>query len=131
MDTRNRRLPVSAGILMLIAGVFNVLWLAGVFTRILDVKALLRATAVISPFPYLILDIGFGGNNFIASVLAVVFLLGILSSVIGGWFTLKRKNRGFAFIGAAGACICAPLLGIAAVIIMVLSRSRSLHKKNL
>ena len=116
---------------MLIAGVFNVLWLIGVFTHVLDVKALLRATAVISPVPYLILDVGFGGNNFIASVLAVIFILGILASIIGGWFTLKRKTRGFAFTGAAGACICAPLLGIAAVIVLALSGSRPLNKKNL
>ena len=112
-------MPAAAGILMLIAGVFNVLWLAGVFTHILDIKELLRVTAVISPFPYLILDIGFGGNNFIASVLAVIFILGILSSIIGGWFTLKRKNSGFAFTGAVGACVSAPLLGIAALIIIL------------
>ena len=122
---------MSAGILMLIAGVFNVLWLAGVFTRILDIKELLRITWMISPFPYLILDIGFGGNNFIASILALVFILGIFSGIIGGWFTLKGKNRGFAFMGAAGACICVPLLGIAAVVIMVCSGSRSLNKKSL
>jgi hypothetical protein len=113
---RNRRLQVIAGILMLTAGVFNILWLIGVFTHVLDVKALLRATAIISPFPYLILDIGFGGNNFVASLLAVVFILGILISIIGGCFALQRKNRGMALVGAAGACICAPLLGIAAVI---------------
>jgi hypothetical protein len=116
---------------MLIAGVFNVLWLVGVFTRILDIKELLRVTWVISPFPYLILDIGFGGNNFFASTLAVIFILGILSAIIGGWFTLKGKTRAFALMGAAGACICVPLLGIAAVVILVLSRSRSLNKKNL
>ena len=106
---------------MLIAGGFNVLWLIGVFTHVLDVKALLRVTWVISPFLYLILDIGFGGNNFIASVLAVIFILGILSSIIGGWFTLKRKNRGLALMGAAGACVSAPLLGIAAVVIILVS----------
>jgi hypothetical protein len=131
MGLQNRRISAAAGIMMLIAGGFNVLWLIGVFTHVLDVKALLRVTWVISPFPYLILDIGFGGNNFIASVLAVIFILGILSSIIGGWFTLKRKNRVLALMGAAGACICAPLLGIAAVIILVLYRSRSLASKNL
>jgi hypothetical protein len=103
---------MSAGILMLTAGVFNVLWLDGVFTRILDIKELLRITWMISPFPYLILDIGFGGNNFIASTLALVFILGIFSGIIR-------------------ACICVPLLGIAAVIIMVLSGSQSLNKKSL
>jgi uncharacterized membrane protein len=131
MGSQNRRLPAAAGILMLIAGVLNILWLIGVFTHVLDVKALLRVTWMISPFPYLILDIGFGGNNFIASVLAVIFIFGILLGIIGGWFILKRKNRSLALMGAAGACICAPLLGIAAVIIMALSGSRSLHKKNL
>ena len=131
MGIGKRSVPAAVGILMLIAGIFNVLWLAGVFTHILDVKELLRVTWVISPFPYLILDIGFGGNNFIASALAVVFILGILSAVIGGWFTLKRKNRTFAFLGAAGACICVPLLGLAAVVIILCSGSRSPNKKNL
>jgi hypothetical protein len=106
---------------MLTAGVFNILWLIGVFTHVLDVKALLRTTAVISPFPYLILDIGFGGNNFVASLIALVFILGILLSIVGGCFALKRKNRGLILTGAAGACICAPLLGIAAVIATLMS----------
>jgi hypothetical protein len=116
---------------MMAAGVFNVLWLVGVFTHVLDVKALLRATAVISPLPYLILDVGFGGNNVIASLLALIFLLGIILSIAGGWLTLKRKNRNLSFMGAAGACICVPLLGIAAVIILVLSGNRPLNRKNL
>jgi hypothetical protein len=116
-----RSVPAAAGILMLIAGFFNVLWLIGVFTHVLDVKALLRATAVISPFPYLILDVGFGGSNFAASLLALIFLLGIILSIVGGWLTLKRKNRNIALAGAAGACIAALLLGIAAEIIILLS----------
>jgi hypothetical protein len=131
MGSPNRRIPTGAGILMLIAGAFNVLWLIGVFTHVLDVKALLRATAVISPLPYLILDVGFGGNNLMASMLALIFLLGIILSIAGGWLTLKRKNRNLSFMGAAGACICAPLLGIAAVIILVLSGNRPLNRKNL
>jgi len=64
------------------------------FTRLLDIKELLHVTLVISPFPYLILDIGFGGNNFVASLIALVFIFGILLSIIGGCFALKRKNRG-------------------------------------
>ena len=89
--------------------------------HVLDAKELLRVTWVISPFPYLILDIGFGGNNFIASVLAVIFVLGILAAIIGGWFALKGKTRAIAFVGAAGACISVPLLGIAALIILLAS----------
>lgn len=71
--------------------------------------------------PYVILDVGFGGNNFMASLLALIFLLGIILSIAGGWFTLKRKNRGLALMGAAGACVSAPLLGIAAVVIILVS----------
>ena len=52
-----------AGLLMLTAGIFNILWLAAAFTRIIDVKELLRTTWAMSPFPYIILDIGFGGNT--------------------------------------------------------------------
>jgi len=111
--------PAAAGILILIAGVFDILWLIGVFTHVLDVKALLRATAIISPFPYLILDVGFGGSNLLASLLALIFLLGIIFSIVGGWLTLKRKSRSMALAGAAGACVAAPLLGVAAVVIIL------------
>jgi hypothetical protein len=121
MGTGKRIVPPVSGILMLIAGFFNILWLIGVFTHVLDVKALLRATAVISPFPYLILDVGFGGNNFAASLLALIFLLGIVLSIVGGWLVLKRKTRSMALAGTAGACVAAPLLGIAAVIIILVS----------
>jgi hypothetical protein len=68
MGTGKPSVPAVVGILTLTAGFFNILWFIGVFTHILDVKALLRATAVISPFPYLILDVGFGGNNLMASL---------------------------------------------------------------
>ncbi len=118
-----RSVPAAAGILMLIAGIFNVFWLIGVFTHVLDVKALLRATAVISPFPYLILDVGFGGNNLMASLLALIFLLGIVQSIVGGWLTLKRKSRSMALAGAAGACVAAPLAGIVAVVIILVNGS--------
>jgi len=118
-----RSVPAAAGILMLIAGIFNVFWLIGVFTHVLDVKALLRATAVISPFPYLILDVGFGANNLMASLLALIFLLGIVLSIVGGWLTLKRKSRSMALAGAAGACVAAPLAGIVAVVIILVNGS--------
>jgi hypothetical protein len=119
MGTGKRSVPAAAGILILIAGVFDILWLIGVFTHVLDVKALLRATAIISPFPYLILDVGFGGSNLLASLLALIFLLGIIFSIVGGWLTLKRKSRSMALAGAAGACVAAPLLGVAAVVIIL------------
>ena len=51
-----------AGLLMLIAGIFNILWLVSVFARILDAKELIHTTWVITPFPWVILDVGFGGT---------------------------------------------------------------------
>ena len=87
---------MMAGLLMLIAGIFNILWLVSVFARILDAKELLNTTWVITPFPWVILDVGFGGNNAAASLLAISFLVGIILSIIGGVFALRRRAWGAA-----------------------------------
>ena len=122
VNVRKRKLPVIAGILMLTAATFNILWLVGAFTQILDIKALLRATWVISPFPYIILDIGFGGNTILASMVAIIFGLGIILSIVGGIFALRRRTWGVALTGSVGAFICVPLFGIAAIILIVMSK---------
>ena len=127
--TRNRRLAMVSGILMLMSGAFNILWLIGVFTRIFDIKELLRLNWVISPFPYIILDVGFGGNALIASVLVILFILGIFLSVIGGLLTLRKKPRAL-LIGALGAFICIPLLGIASIIITEMVRKGNREVKS-
>ena len=127
--TRNRRLAMVSGILMLMSGAFNILWLIGVFTRIFDIKELLRLTWVISPFPYIILDVGFGGNAFIASVLVILFILGIFLSIIGGLLTLRKKPRA-SLIGALGAFICIPLLRIASIIITEMVRKGNREVKS-
>ena len=127
--TRNRRLSTVSGILMLMSGAFNILWLIGVFTRIFDIKELLRLIWVISPFPYIILDVGFGGNAFIASVLVILFILGIFLSIIGGLLTLRKKPRAL-LIGALGAFICIPLLGIASIIITEMVRKGNREVKS-
>ena len=126
---RNRRLAMVSGILMLMSGAFNILWLIGVFTRIFDIKELLRLIWVISPFPYIILDVGFGGNAFIASVLVILFILGIFLSIIGGLLTLRKKPRAL-LIGALGAFICIPLLGIASIIITEMVRKGNREVKS-
>ena len=88
---RNRKLSMVAGLLMLTAGIINILWLAAAFTRIIDIKALLRGTWVISPFPYIILDIGFGGNIVLTSIIVVVFIAEILLSLISSIFALRKR----------------------------------------
>ena len=124
LGKRKRRLSSIAGILMLVAGCFNIFWLVSASTRILDIKELLRITWVISPMPYIILDIGFGGSALIASVLAIIFILAIFLCIIGGVFALRGKTRRSLLIGSVGAFICIPLLGIIALIITLTTRNK-------
>jgi hypothetical protein len=116
------RKPMVAGLLMLIAGTFNILWLVSVFARILDAKELLHTTWVITPFPWVILDVGFGGNNAAASLLAIAFLVGIILSIIGGIFALRRRAWRIALAGSIGILICVPILGIAAIMLTAISK---------
>ena len=124
LGKRKRRLSAIAGILMLVAGCFNIFWLVGAFTRILDIKELLRITWVISPLPYIILDIGFGGSALIASVLAIIFILAIFLCIFGGAFALRGKTWRSLLIGSVGAFICIPLLGIIVLIITLTTRKK-------
>lgn len=119
-----RRLSKIAGILMLIAGGFNILWLVGAFTRILDIKELLRTTWVVSPMPYIILDIGFGGGTLIASFFAIIFILGIFLSIIGGALAVRGKTWRSLLMGSTGAFICIPPFGIIAIIITLTARNK-------
>jgi len=116
------RKPMVAGLLMLIAGTFNILWLVSVFARILDAKELLHTTWVITPFPWVILDMGFGGNNTAASLLAIAFLVGIILSIVGSIFALRRRTWRVVLAGSIGALICVPILGIAAIILTAISK---------
>jgi hypothetical protein len=84
----------------------------------------------ISPFPYVILDIGFGDNIVIPAIIVVVFIFGILISLIGDAFALRRRTRGLALIGSVGALTCVPLFGIVAIILLVISK-RSFVKKSI
>ena len=120
----NRRMPAVAGLLMLTAAIFNIIWLAAAFTQILDIKETLHITWVISPLPYIGLAIGFGGNTALSNMLAVIFILGILLSILGGVFALRRRVWGLTLAGSVGALICVPLLGVAAIIFTVMAKPR-------
>jgi len=105
VNSKNRKPSVVASLLMLTAAIFNILWLAVVFTRIIDVKELLHTTWAISPLPYIILDIGFGGNTVLASIIVVVFVVGILLSLISCTIALRKRIWGLALTGSIGAFI--------------------------
>ena len=56
------------------------------------------------------------------AILAIPFsALGILS-IIGGVFALKRRIWGLALAGSIGAIFCSSLLGIASIVLTVLSK---------
>jgi len=118
----NGRIPAVAGILMLTAGAFNIIWLAAAFTRIIDFKEILRVIWIISPLPYFGVAAGFGGSTAASNTLAAIFVLGILASILGSIFALKRRMWGLALSGSIGALLCFPILGIAAIIMTVMSK---------
>jgi hypothetical protein len=118
----NRKIPAVAGILMLTAGAFNIIWLAAAFTQIIHFKEILRVMWVISPLPYFGVAAGFGGSTAVSNTLAAIFVLGILTSILGSIFALKRRMWGLVLSGSIGALLCFPILGIAAIIVTVMSK---------
>jgi hypothetical protein len=122
VDKRRNEILAIASIIMLIAAAFNIIWLVVALTQIIDIKVLLRNNWVITPFPYLILNVGFGGNMLLSSILAIVFILGMIFSIIGGIFALRRYGWGLALIGSLGSIVCLPLLGVVAIIFIASSK---------
>ena len=129
-ETRKNRIPATAGILMLTVGVFNIIWIVVAFARIIDPKALLRDTWVITPLPYFILDVGFGGNTFFSSILVLIFIFGIIVSIIGGISALRRRRWGLVLIGSLGATICFPILGVIVIVLITQSRNQFVRSGN-
>ena len=107
---------------MLAASIFNIMWLIAAFTQIVDIKALLRTTWLISPLPYLILDLGFGGATVLSSILAVVFIAGIILSLIGGIAAIRKRKWGLSLAGSFGSLVCFPFPGILAIILLSMSK---------
>ncbi len=66
----------------------------------------------------------------IASLLAIVFLAGMIMSIVGSIFSLRRRTWGIALTGSISAFICVPILGIAAIILIVLAKNNFLGNKS-
>ena len=115
----------TAAILMLSAGVFNVLVFALAITRLVDPKSIIGVSWVISPLPYFGVAAGFTGKDVISNILAAGYFIGIMTSIAGGAGFWVRKTIVPGIIGAAGALLCFPILGAAAIILLVNARSKS------
>lgn len=107
---------------MLLGVGFTALWLVAVFSRVADPKAIFRFIWVASPLPYVGLGTAFGGNSTLASAFILVFLLGVLLSLVGGIVTLTKKAWGISLAGSVGMVIAVPILGVIALVLVLRSK---------
>jgi hypothetical protein len=120
-----KRLLGIAAALMIGAGVINILLAAIALSGIVDIKGAIGFSWVISPLPYFGVATGFTGRPALSNLLALIYLAGILAAIIGGTILLVKNSVGPWLIGTIGSLLCLPLLGVASIVLTVLSRSRS------
>lgn len=114
-----------AAVLMIAAGVLNILLFVVAISRIVDVKAVIGVSWVISPLPYFGVATGFTGRTGLSNVLAFSYLFGIVAAITGGIIFMIKITVVPWIIGTIGALLCFPLLGITSIVVTGLSRSRS------
>jgi len=120
-----KRLPGIAAALMIGAGVINILLVVLAISGAVDIKAAVGFSWVISPLPYFGVATGFTGRPGLSNLLAFIYLAGILAAIIGGTIILVKNTVVPWLAGTIGALLCFPLLGLASIVITVLSRSKS------
>ncbi len=118
-NVRKTAMPTAAGILSIISGAFKLLALL-----VLIAVGLIWAVA-----PYRLDRVR--PEVIFALAAFVLLVLGILS-IIGGVYCLRRKNFGLSLAGAIAALLPFNLLGIAAVILVAMSKPEfDVHNQNL
>ena len=118
--------PRVSGILMLIAVaysplfyfVFAVLWPAEYRPEWLGPTFLMVA----QPMQMAIMIFGFSGASTLPVVFGILWMLGVLAAIVGGFYTLRRKVWGLALVGSIGALLCSPYFGIPAIVLTALSK---------
>ena len=102
-------MPIVAGILSIISGAFKLLGLIAVlavgFLMPFSTTRMYRANPIV----------------IFAVVGGLLVIFGVLA-VVGGVYTLQRKNFGLSLAGAIAALLPFNLLGLASVILLALSR---------
>ena len=107
MEKQKTALPVIAGVLILVSEGFKLLGLLGLFVAGLFI--FIWPPVIISPIA-------------IVFIVLVVYIALTALAVIGGIEALRRKHWGLALTGAVIAALPFSLFGVAAVILVVLSR---------
>ena len=112
--------PVVAGILNIIAGVFNLL---GTFFILIVLVAIgsgmLALSTVVNLMPMWLSGIAQGLLIIMAVLLAVFSAL----PLIGGIYAVQRKNWGLALAGSIVAILSSTPLGIASTVLVALSKN--------
>ncbi len=102
-------MPIVAGILSIISGAFKLLGLL-----------VLLAVGFMMPFSTSRMNVA-NPIALFAVVGGLLVILGVLA-VVGGVYTLQRKNFGLCLAGAIAALLPFDFLGLASVILVALSR---------
>ncbi len=106
---KNTAQPVVAGVFNIIMGAFSMLGVLGIGV----------AAAVITPFQN---AIPFGMGLFFTAIAVPLAAIGIVS-IVGGVFALQRRMGGGALAGSITTALISPhLLGIASIVLIILSR---------
>ena len=124
-------MPRATGILSLIAGALPLIVLAVfVFTSGSFGQEVMTFIYFGVPGFLFALSLGFAAEamglypiQMLASLVMPLLLIGVLVAVVGGICALKKKNWGLALVGAIGALICSPLVGIPAIILAAQAKS--------
>jgi hypothetical protein len=101
-------MPVVAGILSLVSGSLRLLGVLGIIIAsffMVDGGRFARVNPIV-----------------ILSIVAVFLVITGVLAIVGGVYTLKRKNYGLSLAGAIAALLPFNLLGLASVVLLALSR---------
>jgi hypothetical protein len=115
-DNKNHWMPVVAGILTLIAGVTKLLAFLGVLIAVIFMPA--SAYSSLDNAPHMMWS-----ANWMIAIMVPLLVLGVLA-VIGGVYMLQRRMWGMALVGGIAALIPNSLLGIAAVVLIAISKDQ-------
>ena len=107
-NVKNTAMPSVAGILSIVSGVLKLLWFLVLIIVSIFMAVPERFTRI-NPVVILV------------TISLVLIVLGVLA-IVGGVYTLQRKNFGLSLAGAIAALLPFNLLCLAAVILLALSR---------
>ena len=109
MDKQRTPMPIIAGILLIVSAGFKLLLLLGV------IGASIFAIFPVTSFPI--------NTVVLVPIVMVPLIAWIGLALVGGIFSLQRKRWGLALTGAIVAILPFSLLGIAATILVTLSKN--------